>query len=113
MSFRGPTGKFFFDWSHDVFLYYQYLERVMWDEAKDDMMLDWRGNQVLDGGWSSIAESMSARFGRAFSAGNCRDRLERISNRGEYFAKLFDEVMWLQDALKFRKLSAEWFGRAP
>lgn len=96
--------RFFFKNEHDVHLYYLVLESHEFDEVKDDLVLDWRGNIVMKGGWQGVADGMTAEFGVEFKAEQVQRRMKLLEDRGEvdgpFFAKLFDEAMDLRDRVE-------------
>jgi len=110
--------RFFFKREHDVHLYYLVLESHVWDEAKDDLRYDWRGNVVMAGGWKGVAEKMNERFGTELSYAQVRARMQLLygkdnrDNRVDEFTRLFDDAMDYRDRLEasaFRKKSRDWF----
>lgn len=100
----GPSGRFFFGRRHDVFLYHLVLESHVWDEARDDLVLDWRGNIVMRGGWDGVAAGMAAEFGVPFSGDQCARRMKLLESKDEYLNSVFEESIDLRDA---RELVAE------
>jgi len=92
-----PSGRFFFGRRHDVVLYFLVLESHEWDEARDDLRYDWRGNVLMRGGWKGVAAGMTAEFGIRFTWAQCRARMKRLESKDEYVDELFQEVSELQD----------------
>jgi hypothetical protein len=103
MSIRGPTGKFFYDRVHDVFLYFLVLEHHIYDEAKGDFQYTRSGEIAIRGGWSGIAREMTNVFkvgakGRPFTPSSVQQRYELfMSQNDDKTSKLFNEVMDFRD----------------
>ena len=98
MAIRGPTGKFFYDREHDVYMYYLILEAYIFDEARGDHVFTCKGNIKMRGGWKAIAAEMSRVFQREFTATQMRDRFFRFTDK--YFDVIFDEVSDLRDKME-------------
>jgi len=92
-----PSGRFFFGRRHDVVLYFLVLESHEWDEARDDLRYDWRGNVLMRGGWKAVAAGMTAEFGIPFTDVQCSARMKLLEDRGDAMNELFQEVSELQD----------------
>ena len=97
MSIRGPTGKFFYDRVHDLYLYYLILENHVFDEAQDDYVYTRSGDIKIAGGWELIAEKMTAIFGREFKPKQMRSRYDLFSSKEKYLDELFNEVSDFRD----------------
>jgi hypothetical protein len=102
MSIRGPTGKFFYDRVHDVYLYHLVLEHHVYDEVKDDFLYTRSGEIKLSCGWKGIAKKMTAVFGREFSKNSIQNRYGLLFNTQSddpEQEKLFNETMDFGDDL--------------
>jgi hypothetical protein len=100
MSVRGPTGKFFFDRIHDLYLYYLVLEHHVYDEVKDDFIYTKSGEIKIEGGWRGIAEKMTSVFGRQFKSDHVLRRYELICEKEDYINELFNDVTDFRDDLE-------------
>jgi hypothetical protein len=100
MSVRGPTGKFFFDRIHDLYLYYLVLEHHVYDEAKGDFHYTASGEIKIEGGWRGIAEKMTSVFGREFKPAHVQRRYELFCDKEDYVNDLFNEVTDFRDAVE-------------
>ena len=100
MSIRGPTGKFFYDRIHDLYLYHLTLEAAILDEEANDLVYTRNGDIKMAGGWKAIAEKMSTTFGRKFNASQVRTRFEKFSMKDDYLQELFVAAMDLSDNLE-------------
>lgn len=105
---RKRKAYFLFRHEHDVHLYHLKLEAAKWDEEKDDLVYDRRGNIVLEGGWQGIADGMAKEFGVEFTATQVRTRMALLEARGEtdgpFFERLFEEAMGLGDRVKAERM---------
>jgi hypothetical protein len=107
--------RFFFKREHDVHLYYLVLESHVFDDVKDELVCDWRGNIVMRGGWKGVAEKMNARFGTELSYAQVRARMQLLygkDNRVDELNSLFNEAMNYRDRLDaraFRGKARDWF----
>lgn len=98
---RGPTGKFFYDREHDRYLFYLWLEAVVWlPDGSDIVYVNTRSGAKpkLSGGWTAIATKMKEKFGRPFNANQMAKRFEIIHSgrqseayADELFTSLADE----------------------
>jgi len=100
MSVRGPTGKFFYDRIHDLYLYHLTLEAALYDEEKDELVYTSSGEIKMEGGWPAIAEKMTAVFGRDFKASQIRARFEKFSVQDDYLRELFEAAVCLRDDME-------------
>lgn len=116
MSVRGPTGKFFFDKEHDVYLYMLVLEHHVYDDEKEDFVYTSSGEIKISCGWQGIAEKMTAVFGpirkgQEFTAQSVRSRYDKVFNGSplkspdldyalnKYSEELFNCAMDLRDQI--------------
>lgn len=96
-------------------LYYLVLESHVFDDVKDELVCDWRGNIVMRGGWKGVAEKMNARFGTELSYAQVRARMQLLygkDNRVDELNSLFNEAMNYRDRLDaraFRGKARDWF----
>ena len=104
LAWRESKKRFFFKQEHDEHLYYLVLESHVFDEAKDDMVVDWRGNMVMKGGWQGVADAMSREFGVEFTGLQVRARMKLLEDKGEadgpFFARLFDRAMDVRERVE-------------
>lgn len=89
--------RFYFQREHDVHLYMFVLDANEWDEEKDDLRYDWRGNCVMTGGWKGVAARMNAAFGTKLNEFQVRARMKLLESKDDEFHLLFDEAMELRD----------------
>jgi hypothetical protein len=88
--------------AHDRYLYYLTLESGIYDEEKGDFIYTSSGEIKLEGGWTAVAEKMTAAFGREFTYNSVRDRFQKLvfAENGNYIDKLFNEVMKFRDDME-------------
>jgi hypothetical protein len=104
--------RFYFKREHDVHLYYLVLESHVFDDVKDDLVCDWRGNIVMNGGWQGIADGMNSRFGLSLRPVQAMNRMKLLESREDELNSLFEETMDYRDRLEaqaFRKKARDWF----
>ena len=79
-------------------MYYLILEAGIFDEAKGDHVLNYKGNIKMRGGWKAIASEMSRVFRREFTSHQMRSRFFQFTNK--YFEVIFDAVFDLRDKIE-------------
>lgn len=97
LDWKKGRKRFYFEKKHDVHLYMFVLDANEWDEEKDDLRYDWRGNVVMTGGWKGIAARMNAYFGTKLNETQVRARMKLLESKDDEFHALFDEAMALYD----------------
>jgi hypothetical protein len=100
MSVRGPTGKFFYDHIHDLYLYHLVLENHVYDEEKDDFVYTPSGDIKIAGGWTMVADRMTAMFGREFKPSQVQRRYELFCAKEDYIAQLFEDATDFRDDME-------------
>ncbi len=97
LDWKRGRKRFYFQREHDIALYYFILEANEWDEEKDDLRYDWRGNVVMAGGWKGVAARMNSWFGTELNEFQVRARMKLLESKDDEFNLLFDDAMDLQD----------------
>lgn len=103
-DWRKGRKRFYFQREHDVHLYMFVLDANEWDEEKDDLRYDWRGNCVMTGGWKGIASRMNSTFGTELNELQVRARMKLLESKDDGFHLLFDETMNLRDQYEAERM---------